>query len=176
MRFRPDSVIVGEVLSAEAEGLFQVAASGSGCVSSFHASDPQDTLTRLESPPINISKTQTGLITHILHISWIARENKRHRRILKITEPTAISNDPELKKDLKDVFWYDSKLDKLIPDNVEWLVKNSLKLEKAKTRLGILNIVEDLKKRMAILDKIVDEHISTPQLISKEISKYYALK
>lgn len=173
LRFRPDSVIVGEVLGAEAEGLFQVAASGSGCISSFHASDPSDALTRLESPPINISKTQTSLISHILHISWVARKNKRHRRVLKITEPVPIPNDRELRKNLKDVFTYDSSQDKLIPDDVDTLVKYSEKLKKAKTKLGIQDIAFDLKKRMLILDKIVNEKISTPELISKEIFKYY---
>jgi len=173
LRFRPDSVIVGEVLGQEAEGLFQVAASGSGCISSFHASDPRDTLTRLESPPINISKTQTGLISHILHISWISKKNKRYRRVLKITEPVPVPNDIELRKDLVDVFEYDSSVDKLMPDNVDTLVKYSEKLKKAKTKLGIQDIAVDLKKRMEILDKIVNEKISTPESISKEIFKYY---
>jgi len=49
LRFNPDFVIVGEVLGIEAEGLFQVAASGTGVVSSFHASSSNDALIRLES-------------------------------------------------------------------------------------------------------------------------------
>ncbi|MCJ8307361.1 MAG: type II/IV secretion system ATPase subunit [Nitrosopumilus sp.] len=176
LRFRPDFVVVGEVLGQEAEGLFQVAAMGSGCVSSFHASDPEDALTRLESPPINISKTQTSLITYILHISWITRGNTRQRRILKITEPTQIPNDPNLQKKLKNVFKYKPELDKLIPDTVEELIRKSEKLKPAQIKLGIADMGKDLKTRMSILQKILDEDISDPEKISKEIFKYYEIK
>lgn len=175
LRFRPDFVIVGEVLGKEAEGLFQVASSGSGCISSFHASNARHTLTRLEAPPINISKTQTSLISYILHISWITRQKLRHRRILSITEPIPVEEDGKLKKDLKKVFEYNEKTDKLEPESVDELIKGSEKLKQAKVILGISDMKTDLKNRMNILEKILNDNISDPKLISKEIFKYYQL-
>ncbi len=175
LRFRPDFVVVGEVLGQEAEGLFQVASSGSGCISSFHASDARHTLTRLEAPPINVSKTQTSLISYILHMSWITRNKLRCRRILGITEPIPKPNDEKLQKDLLNVFTYDVKKDMLLPETAEKLIERSKKLELAKIKLGISDMNADLESRMAILQKILDENISDPEEISKEIFRYYTV-
>ena len=179
LRFNPDFVIVGEVLGADAEGLFQVAASGTGVVSSFHASSSNDALIRLESPPINTSKISTNLISYFLHISWIERQKNRQRRILEITEPVPeYTNDIMIKK-LYKIFAYDVITDRLtvVPsdetDEIARLVYKSQKLNKAQTVLGINNMYADLKKRMDILQKIIDDNISDAHLISKEIFKYY---
>ena len=184
LRFKPDYVIVGEVLGKDAEGLFQVGASGSGCVSSFHATDPNDALTRLESPPINISKISTNLISYILHVSWTERENKRQRKILEITEPVPEYTDNGMIKKLYKIFSYDLKSDTLrvVPskndtstDEVDRLVNKSKKLGKCKTILGIEDIAHDLKKRMSILQKIIDNDIDNLDEISKEIIQYYSV-
>jgi len=182
LRFNPDFVIVGEVLGNEAEGLFQVAASGTGVVSSFHATDPNDALVRLESPPINTSKISTNLISYFLHISWIERQKKRQRRILQITEPVPeYTNDTMIKK-LYKIFTYDTISDRLsvvlskdtdATDEIQRLVDKSRKLKKAQMILGINNMYMDLKKRMEILQRIIDGNITDVRLISKEIIKYY---
>jgi len=173
LRFKPDFVIVGEVLGQESEGLFQAAASGSGCMTSFHATDTRHALTRFESPPINISKTQTSLISYFLHISQIMKDNKRYRRVLSITEPIPIPDSKELKKKIYTIFNYDPILDKLMPDDVESVIKNSELLQKATILLGKSDIVEDLKKRVNILQRILDNKISDPKLIFNETIKYY---
>jgi len=179
LRFNPDFVIVGEVLGKEAEGLFQVAASGTGVVSSFHASNSNDALIRLESPPINTSKISTNLISYILHISWIERQKKRQRRILEITEPVPEYTHDTMIKKLYKIFTYDVKSDRLTvissnqTDEIQRLVHKSRKLEKAQMILGIDNMYMDLKKRMDILQKIMDGNISDVRLISKEILTYY---
>lgn len=184
LRFKPDYVIVGEVLGKDAEGLFQVGASGSGCVSSFHATDPNDALTRLESPPIEISEISTNLISYILHVSWTQRGKKRQRRILEITEPVPDYTGSKMIKKLYKIFTYDIKSNtlKVVPsksdestDEVELLVNRSKKLEKCKTVLGIENISDDLKKRMSILQKIIDNNITDLDTISKEIIQYYEI-
>jgi len=179
LRFNPDFVIVGEVLGREAEGLFQVAASGAGCISSFHASNPNDALIRLESPPINTSKISTNLISYFLHMSWIERQQKKHRRILEITEPVPKYTNDTMTKQLNKIFTYDTKLDRLtvvpsnIPDEIQRLVDRSDKLQKAQTILGIDNMYDNLKKRMNVLQKIIDNKINDSDMISKEIIKYY---
>jgi len=179
LRFNPDFVIVGEVLGREAEGLFQVAASGAGCISSFHASNPNDALIRLESPPINTSKISTNLISYFLHMSWIERNQKKYRRILEITEPVPKYTNDTMVKELYKIFTYDTKSDRLtvIPSNetdeIKRLINKSQKLQKAKTILGIDNMYDNLKKRMNILQKIIDNNMDDVHLISKEIFTYY---
>lgn len=169
LRFRPDFVVVGEVLGKETEGLFQVASSGSGCLSSFHASNALNALSRLEHPPINISKTQTSMISHITHMSWVRRQNTQVRKILSITE--IHSNDDT--QSLCEIFKYDEQTGKLTPDDVESIVQKSQKIQLAKTVLGIDDIADDLRKRACILQKILEQKISDPLLISKEIFTYY---
>jgi len=179
LRFNSDFVIVGEVLGIEAEGLFQVAASGTGVVSSFHASSSNDALIRLESPPINTSKISTNLISYILHISWTERQKKRQRRILEITEPVPEYIHDTMIKKLYKIFTYDVKSDRLTVDSssetdeIVRLVNKSRKLKKARIILGIQNMYDDLKKRMDILQKIIDDNMDNPELISKEIFTYY---
>jgi len=179
LRCNPDFVIVGEVLGKEAEGLFQVASSGSGCISSFHATNPNDALIRLESSPISIPKINTNLISYFLHISWIERQNKRYRRILEITEPVPKYTNDVMTKQLYKIFTYDTNTDRLtvVPsketDEIQRLVDKSQKLTRVKTILGINNMYDDLKKRISILQKIIDNNTSDSNKISKKILKYY---
>lgn len=173
LRFRPDFVAVGEILGKEAEGLFQVAASGSGCMCSFHATNTDHALTKLEAPPISISKASTSLITYVLRIAWITRKKKRIRRILSIDEPIAVPNDEKQTKKIRPIFVYSTQKDQLIEDDIDKLIERSEKLKEARTILGIDDLKEDIEKRMKILQKILDDNITNPELISGEIFQYY---
>ena len=103
----------------------------------------------------------------------------------EITEPVPTYTNDGMTKELYTVFSYDVKTDRLIafkpksdssdPDEIQRLI-NSSKLKKAKTKLGIENMHDDLKKRMSILQKIIDEDINNLEKISKEIFKYYETK
>jgi len=172
MRFKPEFVLVGEVLGDEAKELFQVAQSGSGCISSFHASNPYDALSKLQSSNFNVSREQTRAITYILHMSHVTRKNIMQRAILEIVEPVTISSQ-DYKKKIKTIFHYDEKTGKLAPDSIDELLSTSTKLQNATTVLGITNIKEDIQKRIDILEKIQNNKITNPNNISKEISKYY---
>jgi len=84
-----------------------------------------------------------------------------------------------MRKKLYKIFTYDVKSDRLTVDSsseadeIARLVNKSQKLKKAQMILGINNMYDDLKKRMNILQKIIDDNISDVDLISKEITKYY---
>lgn len=173
MRFKPEFVLVGEVLGEEAKELFQVAQSGSGCISSFHASNPYDALSKLQSSNFNVSREQTRAITYILHMSHVTRGNIMQRAVLEIVEPVTISSQ-DYKKKIKTIFYYDEKTGKLAPDSIDELLSTSTKLQNATTVLGITNIKEDIQKRMDILEKIQNNKITNSNDISKEISNYYS--
>ena len=192
MRFRPDFVVVGEILGQEADGLFQAAASGSGCMCSFHASSAEHALTRLEAPPILLSKSQTNLLTYILHMSWVLHDNKRQRKLISVTEiapggqdggtvagascaagtDTTFSNNPDTKM-LNTLFWYDPEQNRVMPDSLDEIIEKSTVLPRMKVMLGVDDIRHDMERRMHILERIRDDNIAGVQEIHDEINTFY---
>ncbi|MDE0091160.1 MAG: type II/IV secretion system ATPase subunit [Thaumarchaeota archaeon] len=192
MRFRPDFVVVGEILGREADGLFQAAASGSGCMCSFHASSAEHALTRLEAPPISLSKSQTSLLTYILHMSWVLHDNKRQRKLISITEiapggqdggpvtgascaagtDTTFNNNPDTKM-LNTLFWYDPEQNRVMPYSLDEIIERSTVLPRMKVMLGVDDIRYDMERRMHILERIRDDNITGVQEIHDEINTFY---
>lgn len=196
LRFRPDFVLVGEILGKEADGLFQAAASGSGCMCSFHASNAEHAITRLEAPPISLSKSQTSLLTYVLHMSWVLHDNKRQRKLISITEvatgedeaPTAgascspgadareaaaTAGNSDAQKKLNTLFWYDPEQNRVMPDSLDEVISNSAVLPKMKVMLGVDDIKADIQKRMRILERIRDENITAVPDIHDAINGFY---
>ncbi|MCE2499119.1 MAG: Flp pilus assembly complex ATPase component TadA [Nitrosopumilaceae archaeon] len=182
MRFRPDFVVVGEILGREADGLFQAAASGSGCMCSFHASSAEHALTRLEAPPISLSKSQTNLLTYILHMSWVLHDNKRQRKLISITEVSrntdaadAATTAPHAddRRSLDAIFWYDPVQNRLMPDDLDTVVRSSEALQNAKVMLGVDDIKGNLESRMRVLQGILDKQSADVESIHAAISRYY---
>lgn len=177
MRAKPEFVIVGEVLGEEAKELFHVAQSGCGLVSSFHASTPLDTLHKLQGSEFNVTKEQLSSLSYILHVKQIPIHNVMKRITLNISEPQIIASgnneSVSFKGQLTTIFEYDGTEDKLLPEDVDAVIKKSIKLQNATMTLGIKSVKEDLEKRINILKKIVNENIITPEEITKEINLSY---
>ena len=172
LRFKPEFILVGEVLGSEAEGLFQVAQSGMGCYSSFHATSPYDALAKLQSDEFGVSREQTRAITCIIHMSQVTRGNTMRRAILKIVEPIILEGE-SFKKKLNTIFYYDSATGKLKPDSIDELLKSSTKLHDATSVLGISDIRKDFQKRIDVLEKILKNNLTTSKEISIESNLYY---
>jgi len=194
LRFRPDFTLVGEILGQEADGLFQAAASGSGCMCSFHASNAEHAITRLESPPISLSKSQTALLTYVLHMSWVLHDNKRQRKLISITEIAAGQDDtvmagatctpganaaaaapgnPDSQKTLNTLFWYDPEQNRVLPDSLDDVIERSTVLSRMKVMLGVKDIKGDIQRRMDILERIRDENITGVSEIHDAINTFY---
>ncbi len=62
LRERPDFVILGESRGEEVQALFQAAAAGTGCLTTFHASNTEGLTTRLTQPPLSVAQSSLGLI------------------------------------------------------------------------------------------------------------------
>ena len=178
LRFRPDFVVVGEILGKEADGLFQAAASGSGCMCSFHATNAEHAITRLEAEPISLSKSQTSLLTYILHMSWILHDGKRQRKLTAITENNKKYDDTgNIIKDenqLTDIFYYDNASNQLLPDDIDTVIAKSQKLSQdMKLMLGITDVKSNLTDRMNTLQYIIDHNITDIDKIHDTIHQYY---
>jgi len=172
MRFKPEYILVGEVLGNEAKGLFQVAQSGSGCYSSFHATSPYDALAKLQSSEFEVTREQTRAITNIIHMSQVTKGNTMRRAVLSIVEPVIVPRE-NFKKKLNTIFYYDSTTGKLLPDSIDELLEKSSKLNDAASVLGITNIKEDFQKRIDVLEKILNDNLTTSEEISKKSNLYY---
>ena len=193
LRFRPDFVLVGEILGQEADGLFQAAASGSGCMCSFHASNAEHAITRLEAPPISLSRSQTALLTYVLHMSWVLHDNKRQRKLISITEvatgqddatvagsacasgtpPPAAARSSADARALNTLFWYDQEQNRVMPDSLDDVIEKSTVLPRMKVMMGVKDIKSDMSRRVDILGRIRDEGITDVPAIHRAINSFY---
>ena len=169
MRKRPDFVIVGESRGEETRQLFQVAATGAGGLTSFHASGAFTALSRLSSDPINIKVSQQMILWYIMHTTWIRVNGKMTRRMMSITE--IVPNKDNIT--LFEVFSYDKKNDRHYPESIEDLVKKSKKLEYANRILGIQDIQKDINHRISLLQECVDSKVHEVKDVFDILSKYY---
>jgi flagellar protein FlaI len=66
LRERPDFVILGEARGQEVQALFQSAAAGSGCITTFHSPNLESMTARLTQPPLSVSPSLIDLIDAIV--------------------------------------------------------------------------------------------------------------
>ncbi len=106
MRMRPDMLIVGEVRGEEAKDMMTAMNIGKICMSTIHASNTRDVITRLENRPMSIEREVIPLIDSIIVVSQVRdRENNQVRKITQVSEISGI----ETKILLSDLYTYDYK-------------------------------------------------------------------
>ncbi|MDG6977892.1 MAG: type II/IV secretion system ATPase subunit [Nitrososphaerota archaeon] len=89
LRERPDFVILGESRGEEVQALFQAAAAGTGCLTTFHASNPEGLEARLTQPPLSVARSSLGLIDAAV---FMVREQGGARFVQSVFEP--LETDP----------------------------------------------------------------------------------
>jgi flagellar protein FlaI len=85
-RQRPDYVIVGEVRGEEAYVMFQGMASGHSSLSTMHAENTRALISRLISPPINLSQTLIELLNVVVIMQHDNFLGTNLRRIKEVDE------------------------------------------------------------------------------------------
>jgi flagellar protein FlaI len=86
-RQRPDYVIVGEVRGEEAYVMFQGMASGHSSLSTMHAENTRALISRLTTPPINLSPTLIELLNVVVimqHDNFLGTNLRRVKEINEI--------------------------------------------------------------------------------------------
>lgn len=81
LRERADYIILGESRGEEARLIFQAMATGHGCITTFHASNLNELLARLESSPISVDKGMINLIDTVVVLNY-ARQGDRVVRVI----------------------------------------------------------------------------------------------
>lgn len=85
LRERPDFVILGEARGQEVQALFQSAAAGSGCLTTFHSANADSLTARLTQPPLSVSPSLLSLIDAIVFM--VRDPASGVRRVVEVVEP-----------------------------------------------------------------------------------------
>ena len=107
LRMRPDRIIVGEVRGAEALDMLQAMNTGhEGSLTTIHANDTRDALSRLEVMTsmagfdLPVAVTRRYIASAITLIVHLARLRGGVRRVMKVSEVTALENGDYALQDL----------------------------------------------------------------------------
>jgi flagellar protein FlaI len=85
LRERPDFVILGEARGQEVQALFQSAAAGSGCLTTFHSANADSLIARLTQPPLSVSPSLLSLIDAVVFM--VRDPVSGVRRVSEVVEP-----------------------------------------------------------------------------------------
>lgn len=172
LRSRPDYIVVGEVRGEEISSLIQAVATGHGGLTSFHASDASATLVRMKSPPMNVHLSGQMLISSIVQQNrLVSPDGKIVRKVTEITEIVPTDEKIELKK----VMGWDASTMQFFPENVEELVKKSMRLHEVSMINGWTkeDLTSQLITRMCFLMRMMQNNITEFNDVSKELEKFY---
>jgi pilus assembly protein CpaF len=107
LRMRPDRIIIGECRGEEALDMLQAMNTGhDGSMSTIHANNPREALTRLENMigmagvnlPSKATRTQIASAVHL--ICQVNRMRDGHRRVTQVTEVVGMEGDIITTQDL----------------------------------------------------------------------------
>ena len=161
-RQRPDYVIVGEVRGEEAYVMFQGMASGHSSLSTMHAESTRALISRLTTPPINLSTTLIELLNVVVimqHDNFLGTNLRRIKEINEIIKYNrfniAYKWNPFKRKYLENPKKY---LFRLIENDYGIRYKE---------------LYDEYIKRVKLLYRLSELNISDFQTFSKIIQMYY---
>lgn len=172
LRSRPDFIVVGEVRGKEISSLIQAISTGHGGLTSFHASDANSTLVRMESPPMNVHLSGQMLISVILRQNKLVDPNGNVVR--KITEMTEVI--PEQNKiRLKPIMGWSVSNNQFYPSDIKDLIHNSVRLKE----IAMINgwnedeMINQLVTRMCYLSTMITGMETDFETVTKNLAKFY---
>ena len=169
VRQRPDYIIVGEVRGEEAYTLFQAIATGHLGMCTLHAESVEAVINRLESEPMNIPRSLIAMIDDIVIQVRTEVNGKPARRVSTVTE--IVGMDPKTKEILAhEVYKWDPKSDSFVYSGKSYV------LERHRERLGLTKkeIENEIERRKAVLQWMVENNIRRYTEVAKVIREYYA--
>jgi flagellar protein FlaI len=156
LRERPDFVILGESRGEEVQVLFQAAASGSGCLTTFHASNSEGFMARLTQPPLSVARSSLDLIDAVV---FMVRDQKGARYVQEVVETGQEWN----------------ALFKRVEGGWEGSPERSPKLEAKAAAYGYSakRMAWDLDRRTRFLDSLVGKGIIDYGALAVELRRFY---
>jgi len=168
LRQRPDYIIVGEVRGTEAYVLFQQMATGHPSLATIHSESMEKLANRLVTPPISLPPS---LLESLDLVIFLSRMRYRGRNIRKVTYVYEVTGSDIKRNTMKynKVFEWDPATDKILVKNKS----NALWKIMKKTGMKEKDVVEELKRRMAILFWLQEQSINDFHDVGRVMSMYY---
>ncbi len=160
LRERPDFVVLGESRGEEVQALFQAAATGTGCLTTFHASNEEGLTTRLTQPPLSVARSSLSLIDAVV---FMVRDQGGFRYVHSVVEPGEPSWTTVFTRERDQARWEGSAGDSA-----------SLGRRGQGFGLSAKRISVELEKRVAFLDGLVGKGASDYESLAKELRNFYA--
>lgn len=151
-RQRPDYLIVGEVRGKEAFVLFQGMASGHSALATMHARSVNDVMSRLITPPINLSPSLLESVDIIVNVGFLGEESTR-RTIKSIAE----------------IQRYNVKEQRLEYNDI--MIRPSITAQSGSLRLEDINEAYPLVGRSYVLKRICEENRIPPAVMEEKIKR-----
>ena len=160
LRERPDFVVLGESRGEEVQALFQAAATGTGCLTTFHASNAEGLTTRLTQPPLSVAQTSLGLIDAVV---FMVKGQGGARFVQTVIEPVG---------DAPNRAWANVYL----RDGQGARLEASASLGRRGQGFGhsATRIFAELERRTTFLDSVVGKGIADYAALAKELRAFYA--
>jgi len=168
LRMRPDRIIVGEVRGPEAKTMFTAMNTGhSGTLGTVHANTAQETVTRLTSPPMNVSPIMLKALDLIVMQNRMTINGKPARRIVEIAEVGGMEKD---RPRLNIIYNWDGASQTLMPTG------NPSKLRETISREAGISFQEFdtiIRNREQVLKYLLDNKYRDKEIVSRVIQNYY---
>jgi len=168
LRQRPDYIIVGEVRGQEAYVLFQQMATGHAGLSTIHADNFPKLMDRLISPPISLPGSLIQNLDAIIFVKRVKQGRRYVRKLFQSVE--VIGYDPAKDKPLvNEVFRWNAATDTFITIHESGLLK---KISDT-TGTPFEEVENDLKKRAAVLEWLVQQNVTDYKKVASVINLFY---
>ncbi len=168
MRQRPDYIIVGEVRGKEAYVLFQQMATGHPSLATIHAETMEKLESRLTTPPISLPASLLESLDLVIFLITMRYRGKFVRKVQSVYEVTGFDLKTKQLKFNK-VFEWNPATDKIELKNKSHALWKIMK----KSGLKKKNVIEELKRRMGILNWMNEQNLLDYQDVSHVINLYY---
>lgn len=168
MRQRPDYIILGEVRGKEAYVLFQQMATGHPSLATIHADSLEKLTDRMITPPISLPPSLLESLDLILFLTKMKYKGKYVRKVESVYEIVGFDLEKKrIKSNL--IFEWDPKVDKIITKNKSTILKKIVK----KTGLTEKKMIDELQRRMAVLNWLDEKNITDYRDVARVINLYY---
>jgi flagellar protein FlaI len=161
-RQRPDYVIVGEVRGEEAYVMFQGMASGHSSLSTMHAESTKALISRLTTPPINLSPSLIELLNVVVIMQHDNFLGTNLRRIKEVNEIIKYNR-----------FNIAYKWNPFKREYLENPKKYLFRLIENDYGIRYKELYEEYIRRVKLLERLSELNISDFQTFSKIIQMYY---
>lgn len=158
LRERPDFVILGEARGQEVQALFQSAAAGSGCITTFHSPDATSMAARLTQPPLSVSPSLLQLIDAAVFM--LKGPDSAARTVHKVVE---MGNGPEPLFTKSGPDWEGSA------EESRAITARAGAYGYSRGRLGA-----ELRRRSEFLTGLVGRRVTDSKSLSRELALFYA--